>query len=195
MKLKCFRRPFLSVYLNLNDMERIHHAFEPVFNEESRVLILGTMPSPKSREQGFYYSHPRNRFWPVMAVLFNGEIPKTSEEKKAFALEHKFALWDVLSECDINGASDSSIKNAIPNDLSTVLKNSSIKTVFTTGATAYKLYQKLIYPKTGIEALPLPSTSPANAKMSLENLVGEYKIILEYLKPSLCTVGENSVLP
>lgn len=142
---------------------------------------MGTIPSPKSREEGFYYSHPRNRFWPLMALLFNEEIPKTPKEKKSFALAHKFALWDVLSECDINGASDLSIKNAVPNNLSTVLKNSDIKAIFTTGKTAYAFYQKLIYPKTKIEAISLPSTSPANAKMHLEDLKESYKTILEFL--------------
>lgn len=161
--------------------ERITHAFSPVFNAESRVLILGTMPSPKSRELGFYYSHPRNRFWPVMAMLFEEDIPKTPNDKTDFCLRHKIALWDVLAECDIEGASDSSIKNAVPNDLSVILNSADIKAVFCTGSTAAKLYKKFIEPKTGITAKPLPSTSPANAKMGLDALMEEYKIILEYI--------------
>ncbi len=161
--------------------ERITHAFSPVFNAESRVLILGTMPSPKSRELGFYYSHPRNRFWPVMARLFEEDIPKTPNDKTDFCLRHKIALWDVLAECDIEGASDSSIKNTVPNDLSVILNSADIKAVFCTGSTAAKLYKKFIEPKTGIEAKPLPSTSPANAKMGLDALMEEYKIILEYI--------------
>ena len=164
------------------ESERIFHAFEPVFDKESRVLILGTMPSPKSRELGFYYSHPRNRFWPVMAKIFGEEVPKTPDEKKNFCLRNKIALWDVLKECDIEGASDSSIKNAVPNDLSIILNSANIKAVFTTGTTAAKLYKKFLEPKTNIPAKALPSTSPANAKIGLENLAEEYKIILEYIK-------------
>lgn len=163
------------------ESERITHAFAPVFDGESRVLILGTMPSPKSRELGFYYSHPRNRFWPVMAKIFCEEAPETPDEKRGFCLRHKIALWDVLSECDIEGASDSSIKNAVPNDISVILKTADIKAVFTTGTTAAKLYHKLCEPKTGIAAIALPSTSPANAKIGIEKLAEEYKIILDFI--------------
>ena len=131
--------------------ERITHAFDPVFDSESRILILGTMPSPKSRELGFYYSHPRNRFWPVLAKIFGENVPETPEERKNFALRHKIALWDVLKECDIEGASDSSIKNAVPNDISVILNSTEIKAVFTTGATAAKLYKKFIEPETKID--------------------------------------------
>ena len=162
--------------------ERITHIFDPVFDYESRILILGTMPSPKSRELGFYYSHPRNRFWPVLAKIFGEEIPKTPEEKRNFCLRNKIALWDVLKECDIEGASDSSIKNAVPNDLSVILNSAKIKAIFATGATAAKLYKKFIEPETKIPATALPSTSPANAKIKFEELVEEYKRILEYLK-------------
>ena len=162
--------------------ERITHAFDPVFDSESRILILGTMPSPKSRELGFYYSHPRNRFWPVLAEIFSENVPETPEEKRSFCLRHKIALWDVLKECDIEGASDSSIKNAVPNDISIILNSADINTVFTTGSTAGKLYKKFIEPKTGVPAKVLPSTSPANAKIKFEELAEEYKIILEYLK-------------
>ena len=162
--------------------ERISHAFDPVFDGESRVLILGTMPSPKSRELGFYYSHPRNRFWPVLSKIFGEEIPKTPEEKQNFCLRHKIALWDVLKECDIEGASDSSIKNAVPNDLSVILNSANIKAVFTTGGTAGKLYKKLIEPKTKIPAKVLPSTSPANAKVKFDELCEKYKIISEFVK-------------
>lgn len=163
------------------ESRRITHAFAPVFDSESRILILGTMPSPKSRELGFYYSHPRNRFWPVMANIFGEEIPKTPEDKKAFCLRHKIALWDVLRECDIEGASDSSIKNAVPNDISVILNSADIKAVFATGTTAAKLYKKFIEPKTGIPAVALPSTSPANAKISLDALAEEYRKILDYI--------------
>ena len=164
------------------ETERITHAFDPVFDFESRILILGTMPSPKSRELGFYYSHPRNRFWPVLAKIFGEEIPKTPEEKRNFCLRNKIALWDVLKECDIEGASDSSIKNAVPNDLSVILNSAKIQAIFATGATAAKLYKKFIEPETKIPATALPSTSPANAKIKFEELVEEYKIVLEYIK-------------
>ena len=160
--------------------ERITHEFSPVFDSESRILVLGTMPSPKSRELGFYYSHPRNRFWPVLAEIFGEEIPKTPEEKQDFCLRNKIALWDVLKECEIEGASDSSIKNAVPNDLSIILNSADIKAVFATGTTAAKLYKKFIEPETKIPAIALPSTSPANAKVKFEELVEEYKIILKY---------------
>lgn len=163
------------------DSGKVVHAFSPVFDENGRVLILGTMPSPKSREQGFYYSHPRNRFWPVMAALFGEDAPKTPEEKRDFCLRHKIALWDVLKECDIEGASDASIKNAVPNDLGVIFKATDIKAVFATGATAAKLYKKLCEPKNGMAAVALPSTSPANAKIKLDELIEEYKVILEYL--------------
>ena len=161
--------------------ERITHAFDPVFDSESRILVLGTMPSPKSRELGFYYSHPRNRFWPVLAEIFGEEIPKTPEEKRDFCLRHKIALWDVLKECEIEGASDSSIKNAVPNDISIILNSADIKAVFATGTTAAKLYKKFIEPETKIPAIALPSTSPANAKVKFEELREEYRKIVEYL--------------
>lgn len=161
--------------------ERITHAFSPVFDSESRVLVLGTMPSPKSREQGFYYSHPRNRFWPVLAKLFGEEQPESPEGKRAFCLRNKIALWDVLAECDIEGASDSSIKNAVPNDFSEIFETADIKAVFCTGAAAGKLYKKFIEPKTGIPAVVLPSTSPANAKIGIEKLAEEYKVILKFI--------------
>lgn len=163
------------------ESKRITHAFCPVFDSESRILILGTMPSPKSRELGFYYSHPRNRFWPVLAEIFGEKIPKTPEEKENFVLRHKIALWDVLAECDIEGASDSSIKNAVPNDMSVIFEKAKIKAVFATGAAAAKLYKKHIEPKTGIEAIVLSSTSPANAKTGFDKLCEEYKKILEYV--------------
>lgn len=162
--------------------ERITHAFSPVFDSESRILVLGTMPSPKSRELGFYYSHPRNRFWPVLAEIFREDAPKTPEEKTAFCLRHKIALWDVLRECDIEGAADSSIKNAVPNDISTILKNADIRAIFCTGTTAAKLYKKFIGPETKIPAITLPSTSPANAKVKFDELCEKYKIISEFVK-------------
>lgn len=164
-------------------MEHIIHSIEPVFDAESRVLILGTMPSPKSREVQFYYGHPQNRFWRVLAAVLGEEVPQSVPEKKAMLLRHRIALWDVLAECEITGASDSSIRNPVANDLSVVLDHAPVQAVFTTGATAWKLYTRLQKPHTGIEAVRLPSTSPANCAVKMEALTEAYKAILPWLEP------------
>ncbi|MGI6010128.1 MAG: DNA-deoxyinosine glycosylase [Ruminococcus sp.] len=162
-------------------LQRVIHEFAPVFDERSRVLMLGTMPSPKSRENGFYYGHPRNRFWPVLAEVCGSPCPGTREEKVKFALDHRIAVWDVLAGCDICGADDSSIQNPVPNDIKAILDQADIQAVFTTGTKAYALYQKYCRQKTGMEAFCLPSTSPANCRVSYEDLVKAYSRILEYL--------------
>lgn len=159
----------------------VTHDFKPVFDQYSRVLLLGTMPSPKSRETGFYYGHPRNRFWKVVADVCGEETPETIEEKKAFALRNHIAVWDVLAGCDICGADDSSIRNPQPNDMNVVLQAADIQAVFATGTKAYQLYKKYCYPQTGVEAVKLPSTSPANCGMSYEELLAAYRQIGEYL--------------
>ena len=164
-------------------MEHIIHSIEPVFDAESRVLILGTMPSPKSREVQFYYGHPQNRFWRVLAAVLVEEVPQSVPEKKAMLLRHRIALWDVLAECEITGASDSSIRNPVANDLSVILDHAPVQAVFTTGATAWKLYTRLQKPHTGIEAVRLPSTSPANCAVKMEALTEAYKAILPWLEP------------
>ena len=164
-------------------MEHIIHSIEPVFDTESRVLILGTMPSPKSREVQFYYGHPQNRFWRVLAAVLGEEVPQSVPEKKAMLLRHRIALWDVLAECEITGASDSSIRNPVANDLSVILGHAPVQAVFTTGATAWKLYTRLQKPHTGIEAVRLPSTSPANCAVKMEALTEAYKAILSWLEP------------
>ena len=164
-------------------MEHIIHSIEPVFDAESRVLILGTMPSPKSREVQFYYGHPQNRFWRVLAAALGEEVPQSVPEKKAMLLRHRIALWDVLAECEITGASDSSIRNPVANDLSVILDHAPVQAVFTTGATAWKLYTRLQKPHTGIEAVRLPSTSPANCAVKMEALTEAYKAILPWLEP------------
>lgn len=166
-------------------MEHIIHSIEPVFDAESRVLILGTMPSPKSREVQFYYGHPQNRFWRVLAAVLGEEVPRSVPEKKAMLLRHRIALWDVLAECEITGASDSSIRNPVANDLSVVLDHAPVQAVFTTGATAWKLYTRLQKPHTGIEAVRLPSTSPANCAVKMEALTEAYKAILPWLEPDI----------
>lgn len=165
-------------------MEHIIHSIEPVFDAESRVLILGTMPSPKSREVQFYYGHPQNRFWRVLASVLGEELPQSVPEKKAMLLRHRIALWDVLAECEITGASDSSIRNPVANDLSVILDHAPVQAVFTTGATAWKLYTRLQKPHTGIEAVRLPSTSPANCAVKMEALTEAYKAILPWLEPN-----------
>ena len=163
------------------DIEYVTHNFEPIYNAESRILMLGTMPSPKSREVGFYYGHPRNRFWKVVSDVCGEELPLTIEDKIAFALRNRIAIWDVLAGCEIRGADDSSIRNPQPNDMRQILEHADIKAIFTTGTKAAQLYKKYCYPLTGIPAFALPSTSPANCRTSYEELYEEYKIILDYL--------------
>ena len=162
--------------------ERILHTIPPVFDENSRVLILGTMPSPKSREVGFYYGHPQNRFWRVLAEVFGEPIPVSVEERRAFALRNRIALWDVLQSCTIVGASDASIRNAVPNPIGELIRSGGIRAVFTTGKTAGELYRKFCLRETGMEAIVLPSTSPANCRVSLEQLKEEYRKIYEQLQ-------------
>ncbi len=156
----------------------IRHTFEPVFDESSQILILGSLPSVKSREQGFYYGHPRNRFWQVMSEILKCNEPKTIEEKKQMLLSGHVAIYDVISECDIKGSSDSSIKNVIPTDIELLLSKTNIRHIFANGNTAGKLYKKYLQDKTGIEIIILPSTSPANAAYSLQMLVDDWKSAL-----------------
>lgn len=163
------------------ELEHVTHEFKPVYNEESRILMLGTMPSPRSREAGFYYGHPRNRFWKVVSDVCKETLPETREDKIAFALRNKIAVWDVLAGCDIRGAEDGSIRNPVPNDMNIVLKNAKVQAVFTTGTKAAQLYKRYCYKDTGIEAFKLPSTSPANCRMSYEELYEAYSVILKYL--------------
>ena len=157
------------------------HNIDPVWDENSIILILGSFPSVKSREQQFFYAHPHNRFWRVLAEVTDTPLAQTADEKKKILLQCRIALWDVIRSCDITGSSDSSIKNVVPNDLGIILSNSSVGRIFTNGATADRLYNKYCEKQTGIAAVRLPSTSPANASYSLERLVQEWKIITEYL--------------
>ena len=154
------------------------HPFPPLFDENSRTLILGSFPSVKSREQCFFYGHPQNRFWRLTAMLFDEEVPQSIEEKKRLIIRHNLALWDVIHSCTITGSSDSSIKDVVPNDLSVILQNSKVDRIFANGALAHKMYMKYIFPQTGIEAVKLPSTSPANASYSLDRLSEYWKIII-----------------
>ena len=155
----------------------ISHPFPPLYNEDSRILILGSFPSVKSREQRFFYGHPQNRFWKVTAAVFDCAVPQTIEEKRQFLLEHGVALWDTIASCDIVGSSDSSIKNVVPNDLTPILEGAKIERIFVNGKTSEKYYNRYIRDKIGREALCLPSTSPANAAWSVERLVEVWQVI------------------
>ena len=152
-------------------MNSIKHPFPPLYDENSKVLILGSFPSVKSREMMFFYGHPQNRFWKVMAGIFDEKTPASIEEKKNLILRNHLALWDVIAECEIVGSSDASIKNARANDLSRILENAPIRKIIVNGKTAERLYIKYIEPVTGMKAVVLPSTSPANAVWSLGKLI------------------------
>ena len=164
-------------------LQHIEHGIPPVFDERSEVLVLGTMPSPKSREAAFFYGHPQNRFWRVLAALFDEPVPEDNAERADLLLRHHIALWDVLESCDIRGASDASIANARPNDLSRVLEKASVRRVFCTGAAAGRYYAKLCAVASGLPASVLPSPSPANAAWSLPRLVEAYRPVADAVTP------------
>ena len=164
------------------EKESLRHPFPAIYAPDSRILILGSFPSVKSREQKFFYGHPQNRFWRIMAALLGTDIPQTTEEKRAFLLAHRIALWDVIASCDIAGSSDASIRNAVPNDLSPILETASVRQIFTNGGTAHRLYRKYICPLTGREDIVLPSSSPANAARSLDALIDAWQIVREALE-------------
>lgn len=164
------------------EMESLRHPFPAIYAPDSRILILGSFPSVKSREQMFFYGHPQNRFWRVMATLLSADVPQTVEEKRAFLLANHIALWDVIASCDIAGSSDASIRNVVPNDLTPILETASIRQIFTNGGTAHRLYRKYIYPLTGREDTVLSSTSPANAARSLDALIDAWQPVREALK-------------
>lgn len=161
--------------------ELVSHTIPPVYNEQSRVLVLGTMPSPASRAAAFYYGHPRNRFWRVMERLYGlpDQALTDNDKRIAFLLENHIALWDVLARCEIHGASDASIRNAEPNNLALITGHADIQAIFTTGTKASQLYHRLCEKYLGLPAIALPSTSPANARTSLEELVEAYRIVKE----------------
>ncbi len=155
------------------------HPFPPVFDERSRILILGSFPSVKSRETAFFYGHPQNRFWPLLARLLGERKPESVEEKTRLLLSRRIALWDVVASCEIRGSSDLSIKNAEANDLSRIFAEAQIRAIFCNGKTSFALYRKLLLPKTRREAICLPSTSPANAAWNEDRLFDSWKIILQ----------------
>ena len=161
------------------EYEHIVHSFEPVYDKDSEILILGTLPSVKSRENNFYYGHKQNRFWKVLATLLKEPLPDTIEEKKAMLLAHRIALWDVIQSCDIKGSSDSSIKNVQPTDIGMILEKTNVTQIYANGNKAGQLYKRYQFPVTGIEAMVLPSTSPANAAWSFDRLCEAWRVILE----------------
>lgn len=160
------------------NIQTVIHTIPPLYDSESRVLLLGSIPSPKSREVGFFYGHPQNRFWRVLAAVLGEPLPQTIEEKRAMCLKHHVALWDTIARCDIAGASDTSIRNAVPNDIGKLVRESRISRIFATGGKSAELYRKLIEPQLHIPITQLPSTSPANAAWSLERLIEAYRVIL-----------------
>ena len=163
-------------------MNKIVHPIPPLYDGASNILILGSFPSVKSREYGFFYGHPQNRFWRVIAAICGEPVPQSIEEKKQLLLVHHIAVWDVIYSCEIEGSADSSIKNAVPTDIGEIIRNSNITKVFTNGKKADELYRKYQQNAVGPEAICLPSTSPANAAWSLEKLTDKWgSEIKEYL--------------
>ena len=157
------------------EYSNIEHPFGPLYDQNSRVLILGSFPSVKSREQNFYYGHPQNRFWKVIAAVFGCPVPQTIEEKKSIILSNRLALWDSIASCDIAGSSDASIRNARTNDISLILDHSSIERICCNGRKSHELYCRYIEPQTGRSAVCLPSTSPANAVWTLDKLTEAWR--------------------
>ncbi len=162
--------------------QTVQHPISPVFSGNSKILILGSFPSVKSREQGFFYGHPQNRFWMVLSAVFKEKTPLTVQEKREFLLRNGIAVWDVIASCQITGSADSSIHQVIPNDLSRIFSVADIRAVFVNGKTAEKYFKKYQEQQTGRKAVCLPSTSPANAAYSLQRLVKEWEKILLYVK-------------
>ena len=155
----------------------IIHPIPPLYDSNSGILILGSFPSVKSRESAFFYGHPQNRFWRVMAAVFEDDVPRNVPERRAFLLRHHVAAWDVIHSCEISGSSDSTIRNVTPNDLSPILEGAPIRRIFVNGRTAEKMYKKYTEPLIGRPAICLPSTSPANAAWSLERLIEAWRVV------------------
>ena len=161
---------------------RVEHGFGPVFDERSRALILGSFPSVKSREVGFYYGHPQNRFWRVLGRVLNDPAPDGIAEKKAYLSRHRIALWDSVVSCEITGSSDAAIRDPEPADLSRILSVTPIRAIFCNGALSYSLLVKHSHLPDGIPVIRLPSTSPANAAWTLDRLVAEWKAVAQYAR-------------
>ncbi|MBR6951688.1 MAG: DNA-deoxyinosine glycosylase [Oscillospiraceae bacterium] len=157
------------------------HPIDPVYDRNSKVLILGSFPSVKSRETGFFYGHPRNRFWKVLAAVLEQPVPGSIDAKKEFLLRNCVAVWDVIASCDITGSSDTSIRNVTVNDLSVILDQADVRAIFTNGTTAFRYYVRYAEARTGRPAIGLPSTSPANAAWDAARLTEEWKRIRQFL--------------
>ncbi|MGI6766412.1 MAG: DNA-deoxyinosine glycosylase [Lentihominibacter sp.] len=157
--------------------QTITHPLRPLFQADSKILILGSFPSVKTREYGFFYGHPQNRFWPLLERIFDVKLSTDIEERRTFLLQHRLAVYDAIYQCDIIGSSDASIQNVVPSDLSSIFKEADIEQVICNGGTAYRYYQKYQEHKTGFKAIQLPSTSPANARFSMDDLYDRWKII------------------
>lgn len=155
----------------------LHHTIEPIYDEHSEILLLGSFPSVKSRAATFYYAHPQNRFWQVIAALTHEPLPHSILEKKALLLRNHLALWDVIASCEITASSDSSIRHVTPNDLTPILTHTNLRAIFCNGSAAWQLYQKYLLPQTGIPAGKLPSTSPANAAWRLPQLIDAWQVL------------------
>ena len=162
--------------------QHVLHPIPPTFDEQSKILILGSFPSVKSREMMYFYGHPQNRFWKVVAGLFDEPVPMTVEERRQFLLAHHIAAWDVIGACDIVGSADSTIEKVVPNDLSEILKTAKIRHIYVNGRKAEEMFIRFQEERTGRKAVCLPSTSPANAAWSLEKLMDAWKVILEDLR-------------
>lgn len=171
----------MSSSMKRNDIQTAMHEIPPVYDENSRVLILGSFPSVKSREGRFFYHHPQNRFWKVISAVLGVPVPTSVEEKKKMLLSGHLAVWDVTASCTIAGSSDSSIRDVVPNDISHILMEADIRQIFCNGTASYNLYRKYILPMTGREAVKLPSTSPANAAWGLMRLTEEWSQIRQWL--------------
>lgn len=161
--------------------ETIVHPLKPLYDEDSKILILGSFPSVKTREYGFFYGHPQNRFWKLMERLFDVDLDVSIEDRKRFLLEHNIAVYDSIYQCDIIGSSDSSIKNVVPSNLKEIVDSANINHVFCNGTASFKCFEKYHKKNLGVKATKLPSTSPANARYRLDDLLNEWKVILEYL--------------
>ncbi len=166
----------------MQEYQRVAHNFAPVWDGQSRILILGTFPSVKSRENNFYYGHPQNRFWKLLAALTGEQVPMTVPEKKEFLLRNRIAVWDVIAACDIIGSSDSSIRNVVANDMRVILNHAPVRQIYANGGKAYDLYQKYCFPETGREIIKLPSTSPANAAFQMEKLKQSWGQVMDELR-------------
>lgn len=166
----------------MQEYKKLTHTFEPIYNKDSKILILGSFPSVKSRENNFYYGHPQNRYWKVLARILDVKIPETVNEKRSMLLYNNIAIWDVIHSCSIIGSSDTSIKDVVVNDFSEILNNSKVRNIYVNGGKAYELYHKYAEKTTGIKTIKLPSTSPANAAWNLDRLCEAWSRIKDDLK-------------